>query len=346
VSKQHAALTRQVADSARVVEQAATALQALGFDPEHRPMLEASLKTAEAKAGRLREECERRWAGLAGRVEFNYSDPERGFDRGRVKGVVARLVQLQQPGAAVAVEVAAGNKLFQVVVDSEVTGKALLQRGKLHRRVTLIPLNKISANSLSQRILDAASEVASALGGSATPTLDLVTFDPELASAMEYVFGGSFVCDRMETAKAVCFHKSVRVRTVTPDGDSFDPSGLLSGGSRAPTQPLLAALAELSALQKELADADAAVQALRQQLQAASAVAAAAAGAAETLELSQHAHSLLEQQLAGSRGAELATAAEAQRAQLAIAISDAEAARCEAADADAAAGGMEAEEAA
>ena len=47
-------------------------------------------------------------------VNFQYRDPERGFDRGKVKGVVAKLVRLQDPATTTALEVAAGGKLYQV----------------------------------------------------------------------------------------------------------------------------------------------------------------------------------------------------------------------------------------
>ena len=47
-------------------------------------------------------------------MNFQYQDPERGFDRGRVKGVVAKLVHLQDPATTTALEVAAGGKLYQV----------------------------------------------------------------------------------------------------------------------------------------------------------------------------------------------------------------------------------------
>lgn len=47
-------------------------------------------------------------------VNFQYRDPERGFDRGKVKGVVAKLVHLQDPTTTTALEVAAGGKLYQV----------------------------------------------------------------------------------------------------------------------------------------------------------------------------------------------------------------------------------------
>ena len=46
-------------------------------------------------------------------LNFRYQDPERGFDRGRVKGMVASLVHVNDDAAATALEVVAGGKLYQ-----------------------------------------------------------------------------------------------------------------------------------------------------------------------------------------------------------------------------------------
>jgi structural maintenance of chromosome 2 len=51
-------------------------------------------------------------------VDFRFADPEPGFDRSRVAGVVARLVSVRDPSTATALEVAAGGKLYQVGVRS------------------------------------------------------------------------------------------------------------------------------------------------------------------------------------------------------------------------------------
>lgn len=47
-------------------------------------------------------------------MDFQYKDPERGFDRAAVKGVVAKLVRVKDPTTATGLEVAAGGKLYQV----------------------------------------------------------------------------------------------------------------------------------------------------------------------------------------------------------------------------------------
>lgn len=52
--------------------------------------------------------------------------------------------------------------MYNVVVDTEVTSKLLLQRGNLQTRTTIIPLNKISPHIMDNKTLRAAQEVVSA----------------------------------------------------------------------------------------------------------------------------------------------------------------------------------------
>lgn len=94
----------------------------------------------------LQTQCNKLLADL----DFRYRDPEAGFRHDRVKGVVAKLVQLKDIQSATALEVAAGGKLYQVIVDTEATAKALLAKGQLRNRVTIIPINKVSFHSFMQ----------------------------------------------------------------------------------------------------------------------------------------------------------------------------------------------------
>jgi structural maintenance of chromosome 2 len=80
-------------------------------------------------------------------LDFTYSDPHPNFDRSKVKGLVATLISLPEKhfDKSTALEIAAGGRLYNVVVHDEKVGKDLLENGKLKKRVTIIPLNKISA---------------------------------------------------------------------------------------------------------------------------------------------------------------------------------------------------------
>ena len=51
-----------------------------------------------------------------------------------------------------ALEISAGGRLYNVVVQDEKIGKELLQNGKLKKRVTIIPLNKINAFKMSAQV--------------------------------------------------------------------------------------------------------------------------------------------------------------------------------------------------
>lgn len=54
------------------------------------------------------------------------------------------------------------------------------------------------------------------------------------------------------SCKQVAFDKGVRARTVTLDGDAFEPQGTLTGGSAAQLGVVLARLAELQAASRDL----------------------------------------------------------------------------------------------
>jgi structural maintenance of chromosome 2 len=125
-------------------------MAALDFSEELYDQLEKERSDLEPVIANLRDTVRSLTAQLQCRLSFNYTDPVRGFDRSKVKGIVARLVKVLDPKYSTALEVAAGGKLYQVVVDEAITGKALLDRGKLERRVTIIPLDKIQPRHISR----------------------------------------------------------------------------------------------------------------------------------------------------------------------------------------------------
>ncbi|XP_002510963.2 structural maintenance of chromosomes protein 2-1 [Ricinus communis] len=183
-------------------------------------------------------------------VQFTYRDPVKNFDRSKVKGVVAKLIKVKDSSTATALEVTAGGKLFNVVVDTENTGKQLLQNGDLRRRVTIIPLNKIQPHTVPPRVQQAATRLVGK--GNAELALSLVGYDEDLRSAMEYVFGSTFVCKTIDAAKEIAFNREIRTPSVTLEGDIFQPSGLLTGGSRKGGGDLLRLLHELAEAESDL----------------------------------------------------------------------------------------------
>ncbi|XP_057998244.1 structural maintenance of chromosomes protein 2-1 isoform X1 [Hevea brasiliensis] len=183
-------------------------------------------------------------------VQFTYCDPVKNFNRSKVKGVVAKLIKVKDSSTMTALEVTAGGKLFNVVVDTENTGKQLLQNGDLRRRVTIIPLNKIQSHTVPQRVQQAAVRLVGK--GNAEVALSLVGYDEDLRNAMEYVFGSTFVCKTTDAAKEIAFNREICTPSVTLEGDIFQPSGLLTGGSRKGGGNLLRQLHELAEAESNL----------------------------------------------------------------------------------------------
>ena len=161
-----------------------------------------------------------------------------------------------------------GGKLFNVVVDDENTGKLLLSKGKLKRRVTIIPLNKISHRTVSKDVLSAAEHevgrgnvhVALSLVGYDEQVINLqylskhrgYSCDCQVSAAMEYVFGTTLVCKTLDMAKQVTFNDKIRTKSVTLDGDVYDPAGTLTGGSSPSGASVLLQLQQYKDAKKQL----------------------------------------------------------------------------------------------
>lgn len=246
-------------------------MSTLDFSETDFNRLENEKVELESTVSDLQDKLEMLSAQLEGRLAFDYKDPVRGFDRSKVKGLVARLIEVKQSEHATALEVVAGGKLYQVVVDEAITGKALLRDGKLRRRVTIIPLDKIQARRVSGTACERANRIANELDSSALPAIELVGFDEEVRNAMEYVFGSTLVVDGMKAANQIC--DATKTRTVTLEGDVYDPSGTISGGSRNNLGTTLSKLSEVTEAQQQLSEKQERLQVVTTQLSAMKSVA-------------------------------------------------------------------------
>ncbi len=225
-------------------------LEKLGFEPGREEQQQAEKTQVEKRIRVLQSEAEALRRKVAG-LDFTYSDPSPNVDRRRVKGLVAQLFSLpaEQAEAGTALEVCAGGRLYNVVVDSSGTGKELLDHGRLRRRVTIIPLDKIAASRAPSERVAAAQKLAP---GKVNLAVTLIGYDREIEKAMEYVFGNTLIAADASTAKQVTFDPSVRLKSVTLEGDVYDPSGTLSGGSAAQGSGVLLTLQKLNAITSEL----------------------------------------------------------------------------------------------
>ncbi|KAJ3728149.1 condensin complex subunit SMC2 [Lentinula guzmanii] len=229
-------------------------LAACGWTAEAEQEGEARGAQLRSQVRHLSEQHERARRNIGG-LHFEYNPPF-GFDKSKVKGRVGRLVAIR-PGEsekATALEITAGPRLYHVIIQDENVGKVLLSDGVVKKRVTCLPLSKIKGYKIREDKVKAAAQISQ---GKARPALDLLKYDPRLDNAVAHVFGGTFICDDVESAQRVTFDKSVNQRCVTLEGDVYDPSGTLSGGSAPSSSGILIKVQELLDIEENLAKVEA-----------------------------------------------------------------------------------------
>ncbi|CCG83489.1 Putative uncharacterized protein [Taphrina deformans PYCC 5710] len=293
--EQNQALMRDLDSLRSVIQRHEAKLEALGHDERtHKSSLaeQSRLKSLITQHTEKVEILRRKVAN----IDFTYSDPVPNFDRKQVKGLVAQLFSLDEKNfsSATALEICAGGRLYNVVVENEKVGSMLLSHGKLRKRVTIIPLNKISATRAAAERIGAAQSLAP---GKVNLALSLLGYDEEVTAAMEYVFGNTLICADSETAKRVTFDNSVRMHSVTMDGDVYDPSGTLSGGSKPNSSGVLVILQQLNKAQQALDACRAQSNDLESRLQRDSKKNQEAQKLQQDLDLKHHEISVTEQQI-------------------------------------------------
>ncbi|KAG9260059.1 structural maintenance of chromosomes protein 2 [Astyanax mexicanus] len=224
-------------------------LQKLNYEDGREEHLIEQKRQLSCKVNQLRETYDSFMSQFPN-LRFEYRDPEKNWERSKVKGLVASLFTVTDVCYSTALEVVAGGRLYNVVVDNEVTGKKILEKGELKRRYTIIPMNKISSRTINDNVVQTAKNL---VGEENVHTaLSLVGYESELRKVMEFVFGTTLVCDTLDNAKKAAFDKRVHTKTVTLGGDVFDPQGTVTGGASARSASVLSKLAEVKDVQDNL----------------------------------------------------------------------------------------------
>lgn len=292
-----------------------TELTRLGFDEGQESEMYQQESHLQARIRELKQQADGLRRQVAN-IDFSYSDPSPNFDRSRVKGLVAQLFTLEKEHtrAGTALEICAGGRLYNVVVDEASTGKQLLENGRLKKRITIIPLNKIAAFRASAEKIGAAQRIAP---GKVDIALSLIGYDEEVTKAMEYVFGSTLVCEDAETAKRVTFDPAVRLKSVTLQGDTYDPAGVLSGGSAPQASGVLITLQKLHAITTELSSHEAKLMQLQAKMAREKQKLDAARKSKQELDLKNHEIKLTEEQIGGNSSSSIIQAVEEMKQTIA-----------------------------
>ncbi|CAF4199550.1 unnamed protein product [Rotaria sp. Silwood2] len=224
----------------------------------------SSMRTEFDKKKTILNQCEKDLAKLQFDVEhlkqchFQYTNPTPNFDRAKhVHGLVATLFNINDTKYAQALELTAGGKLFNVVVDTDETSKLLFKYGDLKKRITFVPLNRITSHLIPKNKIESARRE---LGDPNSIFLakDLVRYDhSKYETLMNYVFGSTIICSTSAIAQRVAFDEKLGLNAmaITLDGDIYNPAGILSGGDRSGTNrgpTLLETVAEMNQLEENI----------------------------------------------------------------------------------------------
>ena len=132
-------------------------------------------------------------------------------------------------------EVCAGGRLSNWVVESEFDASKLLQTpsNRAHR-ITILPLGKIQGRFIPSHLLEKVTQKASQYPGScAIPASSIITLqNSKFSPIIDFIFGNIILTDNKELARAIAFDKAIRLKCITKEGDVYDPSGTMSGGTK------------------------------------------------------------------------------------------------------------------
>ncbi|MHB8633146.1 MAG: chromosome segregation protein SMC [Thermoplasmatota archaeon] len=187
--------------------------------------LENRIRRGERELAELRvaqEAADRAQGGLGAAVQMVLEARESRAVKGII-GTVAELGKVEDR-YKVALQVAAAGRLNAILVEDDAAAAACIEMLKRSHagRATFLPLTKmVPGKPRGQALMKKDAD------GSLGFALDLVEFNPRYHNAFFQVFGDTLVVDGMANARRMMGG----IRMVTLDGELFEASGAMTGGS-------------------------------------------------------------------------------------------------------------------
>ena len=202
--------------------------------------LTAKLDAVVAKAKVFRA-MERDFESYQKSVKMIMQEAQRGSLR-NIHGPVSRLIRTEDD-YTVAIEIALGAAMQQIIVGSEADGKAAISYLKRTGggRATFLPMNTIQGRSLQESGL----ENCRGFVGIAS---ELVSADPRYRGIVENLLGRTVIVSDMDAAIHMSQKYKNRFKIVTLDGQVMNPGGSMTGGSTNKEAGILSRANELEKL--------------------------------------------------------------------------------------------------
>ena len=200
----------------------------------------ARLDSVTAKA-RVFRAMERDFESYQKSVKMVMQEAQRGGLR-NVHGPVSRLVRTEDE-LTVAIEIALGAAMQQIVVDTEADGKAAISYLKRTGggRATFLPMNTIQGRSLQENGLEQCRGFVGIASG-------LVSFGEQYRGVVENLLGRTVIVSDIDAAIHMSQKYKNRFKIVTLDGQVMNPGGSMTGGSTNKEAGILSRANELAKL--------------------------------------------------------------------------------------------------
>ncbi len=194
---------------------------------------------------RLLQDLEQNMEGFAGSVKAVLRAEESGRLRG-IHGSVAQLISVDSR-YSVAVEIALGGAMQNIVVEREEAAKSAIQLLKEQKagRATFLPLTSVKGNRLNEPAL-------SGEDGYIALASELVEYAPAYEGVVQWLLGRVAIAEDIDAAVAIAKKYRYRFRIVTLDGQVVNAGGSISGGFVARSQGILSRKNDIARLEKEV----------------------------------------------------------------------------------------------
>lgn len=217
-----------------------------------------SLETVTSRL-KLFEEMEREFEGFSKAVRVVMQESKKSTLRG-ICGPVSKLIRTDD-SYTVAIEIALGSAMQQIVVSDEQAGKAAmnyLKRSDLGR-ATFLPLSVIRGKSLNERDV----EKCRGFIGIAS---EMVRCDTQYREIISDLLGRTVIVDDMDSAISIADRYHHRFRIVTLDGQVINAGGSMTGGSVSKNAGILSRANEIERLKKQQSEISQKLEKLRADL--------------------------------------------------------------------------------
>ena len=202
--------------------------------------LQNTLNGVQAKA-RVFRAMEQDLEGYNKSVRQVMQEAKRGSLR-NVHGPVSQLIRTEDE-YTVAVEIALGAAMQQIVVENEADGKAAISYLKRTNggRATFLPITALKPKTLQENGLESCA-------GFVGVASDLITAEAKYRGVVENLLGRTVIVENIDNAISMAKRYSNRFKIVTLDGQVMNPGGSMTGGSVSRDAGILSRANELEKL--------------------------------------------------------------------------------------------------